>query len=271
MKMKTSLPIPLGGGSAELEISKEEGSAIKRFFGAATPGFIKDRVGILNDNAQLARYQNFCRIVHEAEEIRKKYGLESNPLPLKLGMKFIEEGSLEDDETIQNMWASLLANSTSGTTGASTFYISILKELTPPEAKVLNMFYEIIEEKISHDGSEPAFFTLSKQGIIKELKKQYSDSEVIIENLFRQGLIQYTSARPNRLEYAMNSVNRMPFMAVSDYTVFGTPEEKPTEADKVIDYLKSTEKALDSDSIQLTTIGFALVKACNEPLLKQNS
>lgn len=30
MKVKTKLPIPLGGGEAELEMTKEEGSATKR-------------------------------------------------------------------------------------------------------------------------------------------------------------------------------------------------------------------------------------------------
>lgn len=264
MKVKTKLPIPMGGGEAELEITKEEGSAIKRFFGAATPGFIKDRVGILNDNAQLARFKNFCKIVAEAEKVRKEYGLEPHVLPLKLGMRFIEDASLEDDKTIQTMWANLLANSDSGKTSAVSIYMSILKNLTSAEAKALNMFYSIIKGKLKHYGNDPSFFTLSRESVIKDLGKEFTDAEVIVEHLLKEGLIQYKDKRFNRLSAAFVALD-----TPNPWSLYNEPWEKDTkeqsESEKVIEYLKSTADTADKDSLQLTSLGFALVKVCNEP------
>jgi hypothetical protein len=268
MKFKTKLPATLGGGEAELEVSKEEGSAMKRFFGAATPGFVKDRVGIWNDNARLARFENFCKIVNKAEKIRKKYKIESRTLPLKLGVKFIEDASLEDNETIQSMWANLLANSDSGKTSASSIYMSILKSMTPAEATVLNSFYQIIKGKIKHYGNDPRFFILSRDTILNNLNKEFTDSEVILDYLIKQGLVEYVIGEPhNRLTLAFNDVkNANPYLYdVGIGNGGGGGANTPSESEKVIEYLKSTNKKPDKDSLQLTSLGFALVRVCNEP------
>lgn len=262
MKVKTRLSSPLGGGEAELEVTKEEGSAIKRFFGAATPGFIKDRVGILNDNAQLARFKNFCRIVNEAEKIRKKYNLKAQVLPLKLGMKFIEDASLEDNETIQTMWANILANADSGKTSAISIYMSTLKNLTSAEAKVLNMFYSFLKGKVKHYGNDPSVYSLSKHSILDELGKAYTDAEVIIDNLIKERLIQYSVKQP------YNRLSGLAVATISEnvYDPWLAQPKEQSEAEKVIDYLKSAaEAAEDRSSFQLTPLGFALLKACNEP------
>lgn len=57
--------------------------------------------------------------------------------------------SLESNETIQDMWASLIANSfNSNTESENTFiFMNILKELTPFQAKLLEFYYEYIDNK----------------------------------------------------------------------------------------------------------------------------
>lgn len=245
MKIKASLP---NGSGGELEVSPKDLSAFQRFFKNVTPDFIKVKFAILSDNARFDRWKNIIRINNEASEIAKKNKIKSIPLSLKDTVLFLESASLEDDPELQSMWAYLLANSSS--LNRTTIFINLLKELNSADAKFLQFCFNKVKN-ISRDDNFR--FNLSKVDIQKTLEINNVEFMIILDNLNRLGLIQ----KPIIPKTAPS-----PFIPPSTGIRFDGQNDSQ---DALVKYLDDEAElfGIAESKIQLTTLGFELLKVCN--------
>ena len=266
--MRAKLSIPSHSG--ELEVSPTDLNAFQKFFSNITPDFIKDGLGIYSDNMKFARWKNVLRIMHEAQKIRENYNLEVVPLPLKTSVEYLEAASLEEDATMQTMWANLLANMSIGNGSMHATYISILKELSPLEAKILNKFFLIAR------ASKPKVLSrmrLRRSGLIKEFRVEGDIVEIALENLIRLRLLKQPEKRQTSIPYfpvGPFSGTMQSSLSYSGGLSGSSSNQINAETQKILNYLKEEERNASEvlDMLGLTSLGFSLLNACNEPEIK---
>jgi hypothetical protein len=78
-------------------------------------------------------------IVQKTERLLLDSGLPANAVPPRLFLPIMEASSIEDNETLQEMWAGLLATASHETDSVSPSFIETLKQLTPDEARHLEV------------------------------------------------------------------------------------------------------------------------------------
>lgn len=93
--------------------------------------------GILGDKARAYRIRNLVKTVRRTEVLLRDAGLGPNAVPPRLLLPIIEASSVEEDETLQEMWAGLLATASQQTNSVSPSFVETLKQLTPNEARHL--------------------------------------------------------------------------------------------------------------------------------------
>jgi abortive infection alpha-like protein len=62
-------------------------------------------------------------------------------------LPIIEACSVEDNETLQDVWAGLLATASQDTDAISPSFVETVKQLTPDEARYLKRVQEIVLEE----------------------------------------------------------------------------------------------------------------------------
>jgi hypothetical protein len=72
-------------------------------------------------------------------------------VPLKLLLPILEGASVEEDETLHDMWAALLANAASGEyiNKVRPGFVAILKQMAPDEAFLLSRIYDDVQIKVT--------------------------------------------------------------------------------------------------------------------------
>ncbi len=108
------------------------------------------------DQVRLYRYRNEIKCLRKAEKMAKDAGFTPQAVPIKLLFPLLEGASFEEDESLHDMWASLLANASSpdGDTVRPGF-IAILKQLAPDEALVLKFIADRTPKHFGDNGYYP--------------------------------------------------------------------------------------------------------------------
>ncbi len=212
------------GASAEIEAEVKE---INEFLAKIIPDFVKEGGGILSDTVRYWRWKNKVGILKKAKKIIENLGLRTKKTPLKLIVPLLDFGSLEEDETIQQKWANLLANAMAGNIEVKVSYIKILNELSPIEASILDKIYEdgTTREK---DYEKMKELQYDKDKICTIFSLLPSQFDLMIEKLFSLGVCQQPG---------------------STGITFGTARVA----------LRTTEV------FELTSLGIEFIKACRSP------
>ena len=79
--------------------------------------------------------KNFITTMKKTERILRAAGLLANPVPPRFLLPFVENSSIEDDDSLQEKWAGLLATASQQGDSVSPSFIETLKQLTPDEAR----------------------------------------------------------------------------------------------------------------------------------------
>lgn len=168
---------------AEIEASKDE---VESFFNGIVPEFVRQGGGILSDNVRLWRFRNQVKIIREAQKIVEESGLQKQQVPIKVLAPLIENSSLEEDQSMQQKWANLLANATTGFLGIKANYVEILKELSSTEVSILDAMYR--DANTEPDTEKRKTMQFGKMEICKSFSLSSDDCDLIIQNLYRLGL-----------------------------------------------------------------------------------
>jgi hypothetical protein len=130
--IKTVAPVATGTAIAFTGI-------VKRMLGPAA-----DEVAeMLRDRVRLYRYGNQMRCIEKAEKMAKDAGFTPSAVAPKILFPLLEGASMEEDESLHDMWAALLANAASPENAGKVRpgIIATLKTLAPDEAALLNHLF----------------------------------------------------------------------------------------------------------------------------------
>ena len=105
-------------------------------------GPVCDDIGaMISDSMKPYRAKNLVNTLRKTERILREAGLPANAVPTRLLFPIVEASSIEDDETLQEMWAGLLATASQETDSVSPSFAETLKQMTPAEAKCIDEIY----------------------------------------------------------------------------------------------------------------------------------
>ena len=122
------------------EIAEKVGGFISKVIGPAS----NQVGGILEDWTRYYRFRNLLTIADKVAAIHAHRKIEGKimPIPPRVAIPMLESAALEDDDTLQDVWAKLIANSTDPnfTTALHPGYIEVIKQMSPDEAIILESF-----------------------------------------------------------------------------------------------------------------------------------
>jgi|HubBroStandDraft_6_1064221.scaffolds.fasta_scaffold173713_3 hypothetical protein len=89
------------------------------------------------------RQARLVRILSSTASQIERSGIEPMQLPDYLAVPFLEKATLVDDETLQEMWASLMANAAMPETASTipALFTTILSNLSPRQARFLDIIF----------------------------------------------------------------------------------------------------------------------------------
>lgn len=111
----------------------------------------KEIGGMLTDTVKYWRFSNQLKILEKSQKKMENAGLNPKEIPLKIIVPFLEGCSLEEDISMQEKWSNLLQDALTSDNqdkAPYTSFIEILKQLTPIEAKLLDIIYKGTQVKI---------------------------------------------------------------------------------------------------------------------------
>ncbi|MEE9604133.1 MAG: Abi-alpha family protein, partial [Candidatus Scalindua sp.] len=105
---------------------------------------------MVTDKLRFVRWRRLVQMTDEVNKILESRGVkETRAIPPKLALPIFEEGSLEEDSSLQHLWNHLLANAMNPDFNDEIRqgFIDIIKNITGIEALILEHFYEILKKK----------------------------------------------------------------------------------------------------------------------------
>lgn len=147
--------------------------------GGALGGTVAEALG----NVKARREENATSTLNRAAEISAAAGLEPRPVPLRLLAPILDGASVEDEPSMQERWAALLANATANPDAIPPLFPRMLAELTPAAAQLLDTIGTLQEAGIRTG----AGFRIPLKGAVDyvgggtDLLLDYFDAAMILE------------------------------------------------------------------------------------------
>jgi len=127
----------------ELNLLDQQNKDKLQWWSGTLDWFSGGKFSLYNDDIKFRVWKNRIKILDESKQLIQKSGLSVKPIELKLQKEIIENISLEEDETLQKKWASLLANASTGRVSTNIVYAKILSELTSNEIAILDLLRRV--------------------------------------------------------------------------------------------------------------------------------
>ncbi|HEY4082138.1 MAG TPA: Abi-alpha family protein [Burkholderiaceae bacterium] len=139
-------------GTQALQTTEKLGGFVSRF----VAGPLQQITGIVEDRLRYTRWELQLRLMDRADTLLKLRGLDvaTRNVPLKLALPLLEAASIEDDESLQDRFAMLLVNAADAGSEVEVrrAYISILEQLTPLDALLVDLLYGLPFDQARHHG-----------------------------------------------------------------------------------------------------------------------
>lgn len=161
--------------------SAEVSHFIGRVFGPA----IEDIGAIAAQYTEYWKIRNALRLRDKLEEVIIERGHpELSELPLRIGLPLLDAALNEDDDTIQKLWANLLASAMTENDVVSVIkpFVEVLKQLDVADAEILNAYFRNQFKKNALN--TPLFINDSG-------KHSPAEISLSLNNLERLGLIKF--------------------------------------------------------------------------------
>ena len=145
--MSKDLEVELSKDGVKLSAGKEPTQALTSVLGDVF-GLITEPLGTITDKIKARRKTNQLKLAKKIQEEAKSLNFTKEQLT-NIGLKELavieQHAILEEDETLQSMWAKLIVDSVSNNEDKDNLtFMNILKEITPLQAKILKFYYEVI-------------------------------------------------------------------------------------------------------------------------------
>jgi hypothetical protein len=126
-----------------IEASREAGGFLARYL----DGPLTQMSGLLEDRLKYARSIRLVRLRQKFQEEVQALGIQVpiQQLPVNFALAALEEGSLEDDDELQNLWARLLANTVDANSGVAPrrAHISMIRDMSRLDALIFEAIYSV--------------------------------------------------------------------------------------------------------------------------------
>lgn len=121
------------------------------FLAPHVDGVLAQVVGMFTDHLKYVRGVRLVRLGQRFQrELLAHGGVAAvRKLPLNFAIDALEQGAMEPNDDLQDIWARLLANAVDATNEIQPrrAYISIIKDLSPLDALILEKIYAVDQEK----------------------------------------------------------------------------------------------------------------------------
>lgn len=167
----------------------------------------KELGGWIADGIRGKRIETQVKVFQKAQKLTSAAGIKPKAINMKLLVPLLENGSLEDEDNILDMWAHLLANASVSQSVRSS-YAAILKELEPVEAQIMQFIYLQLIEKygIAYEPQNEYAGVIEGNRVQDAFNLSNPEFEQAIDNLYRLRLL---APPATRLEFVTNK--EMPF------------------------------------------------------------
>ncbi|MGO2118468.1 MAG: Abi-alpha family protein [Fusobacterium sp.] len=165
-------------GVKVLESGEKLGKFITKVTGLTDDGIL----GLINDKLQFLRWERQYRM---ADEYNIKFKNQMmKPISPKFLVPILENGSLEDDDSLQDIWINLLGSFTNKNykDERRMAYIDIIKSLNSLDANILKEIYEINLVKNNKE-----IINITKNNLSEKIRNENSKESIdlSVDNLYR--------------------------------------------------------------------------------------
>lgn len=181
--------------SKGIDAGREMGGFVAKF----VSGPLQQASGIIEDKLRYVRWERQQRLIKKANEYLAEHGLPDpdKPLPWKTALPLLQYATIEEDNDLQDMWARLLVNGTSTSSGLSIerSFVEILGQISPLEAKILTAIYSLPFEETLHGGivteSLPNAASVADEKKLNEYTDPSEDIKLALASLARLGCVKF--------------------------------------------------------------------------------
>ncbi len=208
---------------------------------------LNESIGMLTDKIAYKRWEHTHKLIDKYESFvsQRKNQEKTVAAPPKILFQILESSSLEDEETLQNLWARLLASATHADTKSNirNAFVDIIRQLDVIDVHILKFIYDSYASSIEAEYVPPNFLprnhALPREKIINKLNISRHDYEASVDNLMR---------------------TRCVISQVIDSSVDLAPVKSKKSKTEVMKLQFS--RSMQYKSISLTTLGLLFVKSC---------
>ena len=181
------------------EVAKTAGKAIEattkagQFIAQYLKGSLAEAFGIIEDKLKYLRWERRVRLIDRATELLHQRGLAepTRSVPMSIMVPILQLGSMEENNTLQDLWAQLLVSAADADSGIVVVpaFIGILQNLSSHDAAILEKIYSVSEE---YERQALIMYQLPEKVLTERLQVEIDppvDVQLSLGNLDRLGLI----------------------------------------------------------------------------------
>lgn len=239
------------GAQATVEaITKPFGDLIMKAFGPLAEEVGQD----LKERYHNYRLRRSKRLFARTEEFLFQAQIDPRPVPPAILISAIENGSIQDDDDLQDRWAALLANMANPDFMSETMpvFLEILRQLSGREARLLDLIYAKLAPLAPPPpvALDPAALRIGTFGVLLAL---YTEANNLPEPTAVDSKLNVRGDIFESFNVSLNNLSRLGVLA--------------SEPDAIPHRLRP---AFNEGEMQfyLTALGYTFVRACRPPTAK---
>jgi Abortive infection alpha len=177
----------------------------EKFLGKLLGSAVLEAGELVTDKIRFWRFKNQVKILQRAENILKKAGRDPGRVSLKTLVPLIEQASLEEEPTIQEMWAKLIAKASqsSAKAGLHVLCIEVLGSISSKEAEIISYIWadyqqrhpELLKSLRKYDQNRVDIYAESlyyrPHNLYIKIEVSSEDGDFLLDNLMRLNILRY--------------------------------------------------------------------------------
>lgn len=265
---------------AAIGLTEKAGAFLGRIFGPAA-----DEVGLAwGERTRLWRFKRLNRAMLEVERMARERELHPDAmkeLPFGMAVRVIDALSNEEDDTVQDMWARLMANAIDPESGVTIkkVHVDVLKSMSSAEAILLDLLWtgesarvrnsheiEALNqrlEEIAQDGwrrIDAEERRVAVQNLVRlrciTIRPNKIDAHDLFAQIERDGFRQWAAVDPRSFERVLNEILSLVSIAAG----LEDPKARPAPKQRLYGSINVPEL-----SFALTPLGRGLMGSCRRP------
>ena len=233
---------------------------LEKLFG----GPVEEIGGMWTDALKIRRFKRQVRLMQRVQQIISEAGFEPKRLPDRLSIPLLNAATLEDDATLQEKWAALLANAANPRLAdrISPDFVSILGQLSSRDAKFLDVLYGTA--RISRGGQ---LFSESRKLGGRLANQGISDREFTEDDLRDMFVTAGLSQTPDLKHMTFGDLDKYGDQIQEDLRTFRLTIDSLQRQLLVVETIRAGVAPLSDATPMMTTyslseLGTAFVTAC---------